>query len=363
MRLNLSIITTQFIMKHFASTTRPAFTLIELLIVIAIIAILIALLVPGVQKAREAANQLQCANNLKQIGLAMHNYMDSYKTLPPNGIYALNGTAVTQTSAWSTLSRILPYIEAENLFRAIDFNVPYSQQPAITHERVGTYLCPSEIKDYGSGTDPVYGTKNWTLNYAVNLGTWRTAAKTPTGIQGGDGAFSPNRGLRPADFSDGMSNTLAMSEVKSYTNKISGNPTTVTSSTAPPPPVALTDLTATTPFGLAAVSLGTFDPTKFTHSEWVDGKVHETGFTTAFTPNTLVPFVSGNSTFDVDFVSASETNLGDTCAAVTSRSYHFGIVNGLLMDGSVRTFSNGISISTWRALGTRAGGEVFSGLD
>jgi hypothetical protein len=95
----------------------------------------------------------------------------------------------------------------------------------------------------------------------------------------------------------------------------------------------------------------------------VDGKVHETGFTTAFAPNTRVPFVSGSDTFDVDFVSASETNLGDTCAAVTSRSYHFGIVNGLLMDGSVRTFSSGISITTWRALGIRAGGEVLPELD
>ena len=342
---------------------RSAFTLIELLVVIAIIAVLIALLVPGVQKVREAANRLQCSNNLKQIGLAMHNYLDTFRTLPPNGIYAFDGSKVTQTSPWSALSRILPYIEEENLFRSIDFTTPYSQQPGITSKRVTTYMCPSERNDNGSGTDPVYGNKNWTLNYGVNLGTWRVAVKTSSGIEGGDGAFRPNRGFGTAEFLDGMSNTLAMAEVKSYTNKFSGAPTTVTFPTPPTPPSSPSDLNASPPFGLAGVSLSAFDATKFTHQEWVDGKVHETGFTTAFPPNTLVSYVSGGVTYDMDFVSATETNLGDTCAAVTSRSYHAGIVNAMLMDGSVRSFTNSISMDTWRALGTRAGGEVLPNMD
>src|SRR5437588_362422 len=98
---------------------RPAFTLIELLVVIAIIAILIGLLVPAVQQVREAANRASCQNNLKQIGLAMHQHLDAKKTLPPNGIYSYNGSAVAQTSAWSALSRILPFIEQEVLFRNI----------------------------------------------------------------------------------------------------------------------------------------------------------------------------------------------------------------------------------------------------
>src|SRR5262245_17493049 len=109
-----------------ARMNRSAFTLIELLVVIAIIAVLIGLLLPAVQKVREAASRLKCANNLHQIGLAMHGYMDANNGLPPNGIYVWNGSGVTATSPWSAMSRILPYIEQENLFRSIDFTQPYS---------------------------------------------------------------------------------------------------------------------------------------------------------------------------------------------------------------------------------------------
>ena len=108
-------------------------------------------------------------------------------------------------------------------------------------------------------------------------------------------------------------------------------------------------------FGLAA-----FNPASFTHVEWVDGKVHETGFTTVFTPNTKVIYNNGGTEYDVDLVLATESSPGDTYAAVTSRSYHTTCVNVLLMDGSVRSLNNSISLTTWRAMGTRAGGEVVA---
>src|SRR2546427_6843566 len=101
---------------------QPGFTLVELLVVIAIFAILIGLLLPAVQKVRGAAARIKCANNLKQIGLAMHGYVNVNDRLPPNGVFTYNGSAMVQTSSWSAIARILPYIEQENLFRNIDLN-------------------------------------------------------------------------------------------------------------------------------------------------------------------------------------------------------------------------------------------------
>jgi prepilin-type processing-associated H-X9-DG protein len=156
-----------------------------------------------------------------------------------------------------------------------------------------------------------------------------------------------------------MSNTLAVAEVKSFTPRLSGSPNTVTFGFPPAPPSSPAGVAASPPFGLPGLGTAPFDPTKCTHVEWVDGKVHETGFTTVFPPNTAVPYSSGGGTvYDVDFITATEPSLGDTYAAVTSRSYHTGGVNALLMDGSVRFIGNGIAAQTWRALGTRAGEET-----
>jgi prepilin-type N-terminal cleavage/methylation domain-containing protein len=349
-------------MLRFESVRRKAFTLIELLVAIAIMAILIGLLLPAVQKVRESANRVRCANNLKQIGLALHGFMDVNGELPPNGLFTYDATTntVVQTSPWSALSQILPYIEQESLFRNINFSVGYSTQPNISSQRVGTYLCPDEQNDKGSGTDPTYGNKNWTLNYAANLGTWAVLTDKAGAMRGTDGAFSPDRGFNAKDFRDGLSNTLGFAEVKGYTTRVSGTPNTATYSPAPPPPTGVAELLSSPPFGLTGIALATFDPTKQTHVEWVDGKVHETGFTTVFPPNTVVPYPSAadSITYDVDFVSATEGNPGDTYAAVTSRSYHPSLVNAVLMDGSVRSITNGISQTTWRALGTRSGGET-----
>ena len=328
------------------------FTLIELLVVIAIIAILIGLLLPAVQMVRDSAARLKCQNNLKQVGLAMHGFMDAKDSLPPHGVYSYSGGAIITVSAWSTLARILPFVEQENLFRNIDLTTGYNTQPFVSSKRIGTYLCPSEINDKGSGTDATYGNKHWTLNYAVNLGTWGVLTKKATAMQAGDGAFVSNRGLRAADFLDGMSNTLGLAEVKGYTTKVAGSVNTTIYATPPAIPFS--------PSAISGLSLAAFDPAKMTHAEWVDGKVHETGFTAVFAPNTNVVYNSGGTDYDVDYVAAGETSVGDTYAAVTSRSYHKGGVNAVFMDGSVHFIRNSVSIATWRALSTRAGGEVVA---
>jgi prepilin-type N-terminal cleavage/methylation domain-containing protein len=322
-------------------SVHAAFTLIELLVVMAILAVLIGLLLPAVQKVREAAARIKCANNLKQIGLAAHLSMDAAGSLPPNGLYPPGGAKNT----WSAMARLLPYIEQENLHRQIDFGIPYSAQPGVSSKRIATYVCPSEPNDRGKTNSSGVQT-HWVVNYAVNEGRW--LVYNPATGEPGDGAFAPNRGFAAKDFTDGLSNTLALAEVKAYTPQLTGG-SRPTSAGAPPP---------SSPDEVVALG-GTFKPDNG-HTEWVDGKVAETGFTTLFPPNTRVAYAGGGATSDVDFISAGEGNAGGafTYAAVTARSYHPGLVNGVLMDGSVRGFSSRISTEVWRALGTRCGGEV-----
>ena len=255
-------------MNHSATRTvrfRSAFTLIELVIVVAIIAVLLGLVLPAVQKVREAAARARCQNNLKQLGLALHHYLDVNGTLPPNGLYPPAGPACS----WSALARLLPYVEQGDLYRQIDFARPYAAQPAVASRRVAVYVCPSEVNDRGkvnAAGEPAH----WCLNYAVNEGTWMVL--DPATGQTGDGAFAPNRGFAPADFADGLSNTLAAAEVRACTDLLrGGNPGVARA----PLPAAPADVLA---FGGAYRD-------DAGHTEWVDGKVHQTGFTALFPPN------------------------------------------------------------------------------
>ena len=238
---------------------RRGFTLIELLVVIAIIAILIGLLLPAVQKVRDAAARTKCLNNLKQIGLALHNYESAQQRFPPFGIYPVKGTSA---DTYSVHARILPYIEQDNLYALVNLNAPAISQPTVVAQRIAIYMCPSEQEDHARISPTL---TRYPLNYGANLGTWFVWDPN-TGLTG-NGAFRMNKGLKATDFPDGMSNTLGFAEVKAYGNYLLGSglpPNT-------PPPATPADVLA----------LGGSLKTAISHTGWTEGQTFQTGLTCA----------------------------------------------------------------------------------
>jgi len=327
---------------------RTGFTLIELLVVIAIIAILIGLLLPAVQKVREAASRMKCSNNLKQCGLALHNHESALGYYPT----AAEIPVGTTSQPWSAHARLLPYLEQANLHNLIDFaSVPndFRVSPGVAQMRIPIYLCPSEVNDRPRPTPTL---TYYPVSYGLNEGTWFVF--DPVSRRYGNGAFAPTFKGRPADMQDGLSNTLGMAETKVYQPNVWDSQL----------PAALDALPPATTGDLASLlGAGTFD--SFGHTEWVEGDVHETGFTTCFAPNAAVLLTppGQSAPIDIDFTSMrdGESTTLPTYAAITARSFHTGSVNVLLMDGSVRSVRNGISLSIWQALGSRNGGEVIPG--
>lgn len=334
---------------------RPAFTLVELLVVIVILGLLMALLLPAVQKAREAARLSACANNLKQVALAMANFEARNHHYPSSGKFPAPD-AKGARNPWSAQAVLLPYLEQMKLYSSIDFQQSYELSPDVRTAdaklvrlsalRVPTYLCPSELRDEPRRTGNA--AEHYPLNYAVNVGVW--LVYDPGSGRGGSGVFYPESRTRTADLRDGLSFTLCAAEVKAwqpyYRNAaLSADPGS--------------------PLASDVCGLGGELKTNSGHTEWVDGRVHQIGFTTAFPPNTPLPCDVNGVTYDVDWTNQQEgkSDTVATFAAVTARSYHGGGVNAALMDGSVRWFADEIHAGIWQAYSTRAGDELIPSED
>jgi prepilin-type N-terminal cleavage/methylation domain-containing protein/prepilin-type processing-associated H-X9-DG protein len=334
---------------------RRGFTLIELLVVIAIIAVLIGLLLPAVQKVREAAARTKCANNLKQMGLALHTYESINGAFPAAGIYP---KAATSSDAWSVHAELLPYLDQAGLYKQVDFNLPANVQDAVTRQRIATYVCPVELNDkmkLATSTSGAGAINRWPNTYSANVGSW--LVWNPNTGRGGDGAipFSSvrNGGNTTGNFPDGLSNTIGFAEVKAYTyNRVSN--TSLPADTAPPQTVAEVLALGGT-LNTASIPSG--------HTSWTEAQTFHIGVTFVLTPNTPTLLNVAGSNYDIDQLTSREGSSATRISfdVVTSRSYHGGgVVNVVLMDGSVRSISPSIDLVTWRGLGTRNGGETLN---
>ncbi len=312
---------------------RSGFTLIELLVVIAIIAVLIALLLPAVQAAREAARRIQCVNNLKQIGLALHNYHDSNNALPAAEMVFLgmmNGTN------FSGLSQILPSLEQAVLFNALNFSFPDVDPTNGTVMLTGVsgFICPADPYN----PNPALGAQT---NYMADMGSgivWQASLPPNTNLPSPNGVFYGNSATRFAAITDGLSNTGF------YSERVVGDATTgIVSPIAdvffdPGAPLTPDDAMQQC-WAINIYDLSNQLPMVM-GVPWVDGQ-HITLHVTP--PNTR----------SCGFFMVNR-------AVMPPSSRHPGGVNLLSGDGSVKFIKDSINLQTWRALGTRAGGEVIS---
>ena len=354
---------------------RRGFTLIELLVVIAIIAVLIALLLPAVQAAREAARRMQCVNNMKQMGLAIHNYHGVNGTFPMGASSAsYDGTQYNVKQNMSLHAAILPFIEQSAIYNAINFSFGCEDSSTVicylinstgTNNKIAAFCCPS---DPNAGVPDHNNTTN-TNNYSACVGTTTTFSQIGTNAPYANlnviSLNMPTSGLFGYQLAnglqactDGTSNTIAFGE------------TTVGNQSLQPRQrrIGLTGVGGIQSYealdistlGTAAVqaALGVCSaawqsgatPDDQRGENWAHGSMCMTLFNTVGTPN----YMGDNWTYCSRIGSGSRSDFNN------ADSYHPGGANVTLADGSVRFIKDTVNLATWMALGTKAGGEVIS---
>jgi prepilin-type N-terminal cleavage/methylation domain-containing protein/prepilin-type processing-associated H-X9-DG protein len=352
---------------------RRGFTLIELLVVIAIIAVLIALLLPAVQAAREAARRMQCVNNLKQIGLGMHNYHSVNDSFPPGAFLARNADLTTRNNGdFSAQFRMLGFMEQQALYNAGNFNLAcYNDNygdvanSTVTKTRLALFLCPSCPPPSWNLTGAGYTAVAPGNTYFASLGsTIEFAGNQTKGPPNGMFQYNANGGsIGVRDVTDGTSNTIAFGEWKIG----SGNLAVFTPSTdivfigTYPPGVARNTPQMSMPLGgvpfqqwivQCASALKTATRQAKTVSrgqDWAVGIMSFSLGTVVLSPNSKYPSCSTNG-----------VNTVEDPGMMNMSSYHPGGANILMADGSVKFLKDSTNMQTVWALGSRAQGEILS---
>lgn len=349
---------------------RKGFTLIELLVVIAIIAILIALLLPAVQQAREAARRTQCKNNFKQLGIALHNYHDTFNMFPASPlagvVEGVGGRYDQAWIGWSGVSMLLPFMEQDNVYKLIDWNYRWDADIAgvstnntgPARARISAFTCPSD-----PGASAAYTANISPISYCLSAGpasAWSVGANKP-------GLVTYRGYTRMRDIIDGSSNSIGMSEARIGLNKGQWDPAKrprdpsyrVVTGTSLRRGSAPTTIFSNNAADIAVINtyysacLAMYDAGSGWSGEsdeqgrfWASGRAYWGPYMT-----TLVGPNKGPSC-DVD-TSPTDIDIKDPS------SYHTGGVQALLLDGSVKFVSENIDQPTWIGVGTINGGEVI----
>jgi prepilin-type N-terminal cleavage/methylation domain-containing protein/prepilin-type processing-associated H-X9-DG protein len=336
-------------LRDSITSPRRGFTLIELLVAIACIALLIGLLLPAIQRAREAANRIQCANNLKQLGIAMHHYHDVHKSFPA-GYEKKVSPSHPDVSAylfrWSAHAKLTPFLEQTTIYNALDLANPLFLDPDRSvdprnvlgvSQRLPVFLCPSDDgTPFVPIAPPPEDRKFGPTNYAGCIGSGGNGSPR----ENADGIVFINSRVRIADIIDGTSHTALMSETLLG---LGGSSLSSPPSPRETPLVYLfrTERAAMSPEVCAPKAEDGYLWHTDGSSKWADGEVYCTLYDHGYPPNSPL----------WDCISLDHNWRA-------ARSRHPGGVNLLLADGSVRFVSNQVELSTWHALGSRAGREV-----